>query len=125
MLRNLRRLSHIRTVAVFNTLSVSAALLKFVVCTCQVSEEKVREGTAALAEAHRQAGQEQEHSSKVLQAQQAATHSAQQQLQAAQVLPDAISSMTLPRTAKLTMHAVFCHAKHPKILYPVAPRPPY
>ena len=51
----------------------------------------MREGTSALAEAHRKAGQDQEHSSKALQAQQVATHSAQQQLQTAQVIPVADS----------------------------------
>lgn len=51
----------------------------------QASEDKVREGVTALAESRRKAAEEQQQGSQALQAQQAATHSAQQQLQAAQV----------------------------------------
>ncbi|KAL3154078.1 hypothetical protein ABBQ32_013617 [Trebouxia sp. C0010 RCD-2024] len=50
----------------------------------QGAEGKVREGVNSLAEARRQAGQQQEQGSRALQAQQAATQAAQQQLQAAQ-----------------------------------------
>lgn len=58
----------------------------------QGAEGKVREGVNSLAEARRQAGQQQEQGSRALQAQQAATQAAQQQLQAAQVLHAAKTS---------------------------------
>ncbi len=51
----------------------------------QGAEQKVSEGVSALAEMRRKAGEEREQSSKALQAQQAATQTAEQHLQAAQV----------------------------------------